>query len=405
MATKSITKEEFEQGIKQLTESASKVYNVPQAEVEEYLKQRNAIIDNYEKEVSYWERACELKDALTVHYSKSMIRSENFDKIYLYSVERPNDYGKSKKYDEAIQTFKTNPNEAIKRGVTNDKGEPLDQVGYNKGKPMNKDDIWTKTAYGSVEIDGKLVPCKINLRRQAVNFDIDGFTTISLSNVILNNTKAEDKAEIENDPHKNWKKRMVTLTTTDETEFKQVGFFDIDKHIVTGPLKSFTEETFQSVVDKRNNKDYDVFFVQQVQLKIASKNDNLTTLNVYPKKDTNTRDRDEVFGVAPEDSPDGKVYTGFYNGVAKIQNDVPAWIIGTSYIKKQDKEMALNISGIWVDEINRSIEPKDGVKDEIKQVVSESKKETPKKEEKVAPAKKEEATKTPEKEDESFDDW
>jgi uncharacterized protein YlbG (UPF0298 family) len=406
MAIKSITKEQFEKGLVTLVKTNADLYNVAEKDVEKYIEDWNKLIDTYPDEVSYLDRALELRSCIALHFSKSLVRTIDLDEVNFFAGQKPNDFGKTKKIKEALVVYETNKATAIQQGLTNDKGEVLEQFGFNKGKPVDMENLFQRTVIGSVMIEGKLKPAYITLKGKLLNADIKAFSKVKLKNVILASAK-ENRKIIEGDIHNKWKEKYVNIYITDDTIIEFVGLFDesdIIKHIESGMLKSYTEETFESIAKKRANKQYDDFFVKKVHFKSGDMGKNGSTLmQITLANDSSINDVEDVFSAREETIIQ---YTGWYEGELLCMDEVSdAYIIGDSYTKNNaEKTIQLNIFGVWFPEKFNRVIPDKNIDKEIDEIVkpkSDDKvetKATPKKE-----TKKEDVE--VETEDEDGDDW
>lgn len=415
MAILSITKEQFDKGLKTLAENTSKEFNVKIEEVEKAIEEKIKILDetsiddNGKKiEMPYYDKVIALKRSLSLHFSKKSINTENLDEVYVYGSQRPNDFGKSKKIEEIMTVYRTNPDKAIRDGLCNDKGEVLDWVGFNKGKPINTDLIFQKTVYGCAVIKEKLTPIVLTLKGETLNLPIRPFSKIKLTNVGISEPKQEDRKLVEDDKHRKWKEKFVKIFTTKDTTFEEISIMnevEVEKHINNGPLKSFTEETFKSIAEQRANKNYDNFYVKKVNFQAGEKGENGSTpLNIVLAEDSVTNDIDDVFAY----SENSKSFTGWYNDEVGSKDEVSnAYIIGDSYIKNDaEKSIQLNIFGFWFPEKYHKIPNKKEFDDELKKLEKEElKKEEPIKSSPKSTKKEEPKSEEPKKEEEDYDDW
>lgn len=431
MAIKSITKEQFEKGLKTLAINTSKEFNVKIEEVEKAIEEKlNLIeetsIDNEGNviEIPYLERVQSLIRSLSLHFSKKNVNVQDLDEVYIYYVGRPNDFGKTKKIEEMKTIYKTNPQKAIEDGICNNKGEVLEQDGYDKGKPINMENLYQVSVLGSavmtIDEKEKLVPINLILKGENINLNLKSFTKIKLKNVYVSSSKPEDKKISNDDKHIKWKEKLVKVFTNKNTEFELVGMFnenDIEKHINSGPLKSFKDETFQSIAEQRANKNYENFFVKKVDFNSGELDDTKNTggstvMNIVLAKSNDVNDIDDVFGYTEETKP----FTGWFKGELNCQKEVKnAYVIGDSYMKNDaEKTLNLNIGGVWfLDKYKKFPNGKDFEK-ELKDLEKEEpKKEEPKKESSSTPIKtqpkeepkKEEKVEEKVDEEEDYDDW
>ncbi len=90
------------------------------------------------------------KKRIGIFFAKKKLTEGALHKIVITGV-KITDYGNTKKYDTACKAWNSDPEEALHKGLCNEKGEPLFISGYQKGEVMRPEEFTLKTCYAIVQ--------------------------------------------------------------------------------------------------------------------------------------------------------------------------------------------------------------------------------------------------------------
>jgi len=147
-------------------------------EVLEFLDKTYPFLKENEKNGEYIKHIRHYKAKVNSYLSKSSY-SNSFEVVF-FIKEKVTDFGKRKKITEAKEMFKMDKKRAVELNLTNENGEVLDQNGFNKGKPINMNNILSRKMIGITSIDGKSYIFEYNLKQDHINEDIPLNTFIKI---------------------------------------------------------------------------------------------------------------------------------------------------------------------------------------------------------------------------------
>lgn len=329
MSNKLLNKIQFEEHKDRLIISISDKFSVPREEVgaffDEKLSQEGELDDK-----GRYDALFKLKGSALLKFSKPQYE-KNFD-VVVIGETRVTDFGKGKKYEEALTVFRTNPQKAINDGYTNEKGQPIEKVPYDRTKKrvIDADDLMCKTLFGVVRINNETKPIQINLKGEASKLNIPLFQKIKISG-----SQGKDSED-------GW----VSVYSTKNTKVNIVSneLEDINKY-----LKFFNKELSLSIEDIESPKEVMgkkvQFFIQKSTISIDALKTMYKITFVPHMEEKVNNDLDTISNL-----DDVRTYVGFIDEKPDYVESGVGYIIGRSFYKNKDGTTGFEIYGIYITE-------------------------------------------------------
>lgn len=329
---KQITKKEFDDYIQKNSQTASEMYGVPQEEVLDFFKKRYEMLpEDHKTEDSYGKALTRLLIMAKSFFKKSGIQSQEIEVIFIGKTQIT-DYGKTRAYDEAVKTFKTDPKTAIAQGLTNDNGEPIYQSGFNVGKVIDKDDLFSRNVYGVVKTTKGYKKIKLTLRKTKLNEFIPLFVKLKMTCGYSHKPDEEWDSAYSSDDMK--------YEILDENWINPVDKF---KNI----FKKELEYDIDTFVNKTKGNYNAFMFMQGVDVTLKG-SANATVVDIQERK--GEEDVGGSFDISDEKLAGlDRTFTGFMSeDPAFIETVNDAIVIGRPYEGK-DGKMIMQVYGVFVD--------------------------------------------------------
>ncbi|NQZ85678.1 MAG: hypothetical protein HRU03_08220 [Nanoarchaeales archaeon] len=332
--SKNIGYDDFNEYIDKYKLFFSERYNVPFDEVNNYI---NSYISKVKpvNNKSYLNVLVVLSENLHRRYGN--MNSDITFKVIFIGKTRYSDYGVKKIYNNAINHWKTNSDEAIYKGYTNELGEPLYLKGYNKGKNIDLRKIYSRTLIGVILDNGVVKPFKFNLNKFDENYKIPLFK----------------KIKIRGYKSKNMKEKYLCGGSTPTTRVKIIE----DKYVNLDKYLSFFEKESSMDVDDINElsediNNYDDFFILKSNFKLEQLDSKCKVVFTPINSNYLTTDYEKILLEHSNDGCDR--FVGYTDEKINIINSIDeGYIIGKPYLTYENK-LEFQIYGIWsLNEFNK----------------------------------------------------
>lgn len=370
------------------------------------------------------DQASKMAKRKTMNFYKKMMRSSltNY-RIMIYGVDRISDYGVTKKYEEAVEIWKKDPEIAVAEGKITAKGQPLyhwvKNTDRRKGKPINLKTVFSRKVWALATKESEEGGFPKNWLDDAKESQIIlDYTFCTPDTKIPMFQEIEVKLNMnENASNKNM---FVLKSRPGESEMKVIS----SKIIEFMPLaKKKLKHRYVKVpkvkkwIEDHQGK-YDVYYITG-----GDNETDLAGVRIYENGSSVSVNHTD-FGMFDDDAD--MLIGNYPNGLPMNFNEfaIDPVIIGSGYVNK-DGDPRANFWGIWVpeyervnveiDDINADIEPEivsnednnNESVEETNEVMSpddeEDTEEEEKKEEDLNP-KKEESSDDSDSDDDD-DDW